>query len=272
MHLYASRRVPGPRSTARRSARFVLAATILALAASVTVACVPPGQGPTAPWPTPRGEVRISATQPVSGTFDGGLQRYYGIGDGSQDEDQPPMFVLADGATLRNIVIGAPAGDGVHCAGSCTLVNVWWEDVGEDAATFQGGDSATYTVDGGGARLASDKVFQHNGGGTLTVRNFQASNFGRLYRSCGNCTTQHRRTVVVQDVVLTAPGGGLVGINTNYGDTAALSGITIVGDANRRISICDRYIGNDTGDDPVRTGSGADGTYCRYDPAAITYR
>jgi hypothetical protein len=244
-------------------------ATIVALSVSLAVACVP---HPTSPWPTPRGDVRVTATRQVSGTFDGGLQRYYGIGDGSQDEDQDPMFVLADGATLRNVIVGAPAGDGVHCSGSCTVVNVWWEDVGEDAATFQGDDSATYTVDGGGARSAEDKVFQHNGGGTLTIRNFQVSDFGRLYRSCGNCSTQHRRTVVVQDVVVTAPGSGLVGINTNYGDTATLSGITIVGDGDRDISICDRYTGNDTGDDPVRTGSGNDGTFCRYDPAAINYR
>jgi hypothetical protein len=36
-------------------------------------------------------------------------------------------------------------------------------------------------------------VFQHNGGGTLTVRNFQVSDFGKLYRSCGNCKTQYKR-------------------------------------------------------------------------------
>jgi len=230
------------------------------------------GPGPTDPWPTPRGEVRITSTREVSGTFDGGLQRYSGIGDGGQGEDQDPMFRLADGATLRNVIIGAPAGDGVHCAGSCTLTNVWWEDVGEDAATFRGGASVNATVDGGGARSASDKVFQHNGGGTLTIRDFQVSDFGKLYRSCGNCGTQYRRTVVVRDVVVTAPGDALVGINENYGDTATLSGLTIVGDAGRDISICDRYIGNDSGDEPRRSGSGADGTFCRYDPAAITYR
>jgi hypothetical protein len=223
-------------------------------------------------WPSAQGLVRVSATTNVSGTFDGGLKRYFGIGDGGQSESQDPMFKLADGATLANVIIGAPAGDGVHCSGSCTLTNVWWEDVGEDAATFKGGTSARYTVDGGGAKSASDKVFQHNGGGTLTVRNFQVSDFGKLYRSCGNCKTQHKRTVVLQNITVTAPGKSLAGINTNFGDTARVSGITVVGDSKKKISICDRFTGNNTGAEPTKTGSGADGKNCLFTAADITYK
>ncbi|MCW6010106.1 pectate lyase [Micromonospora sp. CPCC 205371] len=224
-------------------------------------------------WPKPAGEKKVVATVPVPASgLDGGMKRYYGIGDGGQSESQDPMFKLADGAVLQNVIIGAPAGDGVHCAGSCTLKNVWWEDVGEDAATFKGGASARYTVDGGGARSASDKVFQHNGGGTLTIRNFQVENFGKLYRSCGNCSTQHKRTVVIQNVRVTAPGKALAGINTNYGDTATFSGVTIVGDSGRKVSICDRFTGNSSGAEPPKTGSGADGTHCRYSASDITYK
>jgi hypothetical protein len=229
------------------------------------------GTGPTAPWPSETGSVKVDATIAVSGSLDGGNKRYYGIGDGGQSESQDPMFKLADGATLSNVIIGAPAGDGVHCSGTCTLRNVWWLDVGEDAATFRGGSSATFLVDGGGARSASDKVFQHNGGGTLTIRNFQVSTFGKLYRSCGNCSTQYKRTVVIENVRLTAPGTAVVGINTNYGDTATLRGITIVGDSSKKIAICDRYTGNSSGDEPTKTGSGPDGTYCRYSSSDITY-
>jgi len=229
------------------------------------------GSSPTAPWPTETGSVKVDATIAVSGTLDGGNKRYYGIGDGGQSEDQDPMFNLASGATLANVIIGAPAGDGVHCAGTCTLRNVWWLDVGEDAATFRGGTSSVFLVDGGGARSASDKVFQHNGGGTLTIRNFQVSNFGKLYRSCGNCSTQYKRTVVIQNIRATAPGTSIAGINTNYGDTATFSGITIVGDSSKKIAICDRYTGNSSGDEPTKTGSGPDGTYCRYSTSDITY-
>lgn len=231
------------------------------------------GTSPTAAWPAETGSVKVTSTVavPASG-LDGGNKRYYGIGDGSQDESQDPMFELADGATLANVILGTPAGDGVHCQGSCTLRNVWWLDVGEDAATFRGGTSSSFVVDGGGARSADDKVFQHNGGGTLTIKNFQLEDFGKLYRSCGNCSTQYKRTVVVQNVRLTAPGKSVVGINTNYGDTATLSGVTIVGDSSKKISICDRFTGNDDGDEPTKTGSGADGTYCKYSSSDITYQ
>ncbi|TCB95636.1 pectate lyase [Micromonospora zingiberis] len=232
----------------------------------------PPTNPPSTSWPTPTGQSPVNGTIAVSGVFDGGMRRYCCIGDGSQEESQDPMFRLANGATLQNVIIGAPAGDGVHCAGSCTLRNVWWEDVGEDAATFRGTGSPTFLVDGGGARFASDKVFQHNGAGTLTVQNFQATNFGTFYRSCGNCSTQHRRSVVIRNVTLTRPGGTVVGINTNYGDTATLSGITIVNDPSRAMVICRKYTGNSTGAEPTQIGTGPDSTNCLYSSSSLIYR
>jgi hypothetical protein len=45
-----------------------------------------------------------------------------------------------------------------------------------------------------------------------------------------------------------------------------------VGDRSKKISICDRYTGNSTGAEPTKTGSGADGTYCRYSTSDITYK
>jgi hypothetical protein len=223
-------------------------------------------------WPTPTGQSAVDGTIPVSGVFDGGMRRYCCIGDGSQEESQDPMFRLAAGATLQNVIIGAPAGDGVHCEGACTLRNVWWEDVGEDAATFRGSGSPAFLVDGGGARSASDKVFQHNGAGTLTIQNFQATNFGTFYRSCGNCSTQNRRNVVIRNVTLTRPGNTVAGINTNYGDTARFTAVTIVNDASRAMVICRKYTGNDDGDEPVQVGTGADGTNCIYSPSDLIYR
>jgi hypothetical protein len=232
----------------------------------------PPNPPPATGWPTPTGQTAVNGTISVSGTFDGGMRRYCCIGDGSQEESQDPMFSLAAGATLQNVIIGAPAGDGVHCASSCTLRNVWWEDVGEDAATFRGTGSPTFLVDGGGARAASDKVFQHNGAGTLTIRNFQATNFGTFYRSCGNCSTQTRRNVVIQSVTLTRPGNTVAGINTNYGDTARFSAITIVNDSGRSMVICRKYTGNNSGDEPTQVGTGADGTNCIYSSSDLIYR
>ncbi|MEV5894325.1 pectate lyase [Nonomuraea fuscirosea] len=228
-----------------------------------------------AAWPTPSGQKAVGATINVSGTLDGGMVRHYGTGDlgsGGQDEGQDPIFKLADGAVLKNVILGSPAADGIHCSGTCTLQNVWWEDVGEDAATFKGTSSSqTMTIDGGGARSAGDKVFQHNGPGTMSIRNFEVSNFGKLYRSCGNCSTQHKRNVVISNVTITAPGKSLAGINTNYGDTARFSGVTIVGDSSRKIVVCEKYRGVTSGE-PSKIGSGADGVNCLYSSSDITYR
>src|SRR5690606_23571742 len=75
-------------------------------------------------WPSDTGSVHITQTRNVGTFFDGGMKRYYGIGDGSQDESQDPMFVVANGGTIQNVIIDAPAGDGIHCEGSCTIRNV----------------------------------------------------------------------------------------------------------------------------------------------------
>lgn len=213
--------------------------------------------------PPAAGEQVVTETIEVSGVFDGGNKRFVGGGDlggGGQNEGQDALFDLAPGATLRNVVLGSPAADGVHCAGSCTLTDVHWEDVGEDAATFRGA-GATVVIDGGSAAAASDKVFQDNrgAGGSVTIRNFEVSNFGKLYRSCGNCSTQAARTVNLENITATAPGGTLAGVNSNLGDRVTIDGVTLVGDG---ISLCDRFEGNDTGDEPTRIGSGPDGVSC----------
>ncbi|GAA3813534.1 pectate lyase [Cellulomonas soli] len=222
-------------------------------------------------WPTATGTKKVTATIKVTGTLDGKLVRYYGISDGSQDESQPPMFELADGATIKNVIIGTDAGDGIHCLGTCTIQNVWWEDVGEDAATQKGKISGqVMTIDGGGARSASDKVFQHNGPGTMVIKNFQASDIGKLYRSCGNCSTQYARTVKVQNVQITAPAKSLVGINPNLGDKATLTGVTIIGDTSKKVAICQEYKGVTSGE-PTLVSSGPS-TACGYTASAVLYK
>nr|WP_277751103.1 pectate lyase [Streptomyces hoynatensis] len=228
-----------------------------------------------ADWPEATDEVVVDETITVDGDFDGGNVRYVpgsGLGDGGQGEDQDPVFEVEEGGTLSNVLIGSPGADGVHCEGSCTLENVWWEDIGEDAATFRGDADSQFLVTGGAARNGEDKVFQHNGGGTLTVRNFAAEDFTTFYRSCGNCSTQYQRDAVLDGVELTVPASRVAGINENYGDTATLRNITLVGDEDREVTPCQRYIGNDEGDEPEESGSGPDGSHCRYAESDISYR
>ena len=52
----------------------------------------------------------------------------------------------------------------------------------------------------------------------------------------GNCSTQYKRGVVIENVAVTAPGKVLAGINTNYGDTARFAKITSSATARRTSS------------------------------------
>ncbi|MGW0336600.1 pectate lyase [Streptomyces sp. NPDC003011] len=247
----------------------------VALATDTPSAPGAPGTVRVLAAPEATGEEQVTETRQVSGTFDGANTRFTGagaLGGDGQEEGQDPIFELADGAVLKNVILGAPAADGVHCLGSCTLENVFWEDVGEDAATFLGeSEGATYVVNGGGATLAQDKVFQFNGAGTLTVRDFEVSDFGKLVRSCGNCGEQVQRDIVLENVTATAPGDELVGINSNFGDTARLSGITIVNDPDREIVPCQKFEGVTDGE-PEQLGSDADGVNCVFEESDLTYR
>lgn len=91
----------------------------------------------------------------------------------------------------------------------------------------------------------------------MSVSGFTVETFGKLYRACGNCDNMYERHVIISDV--TATDGDLIaGINSNYGDTATISGLT---DSNVE-EICEQFEGNDTGDEPTSIGTGADGTYC----------
>ncbi|MFJ5304824.1 pectate lyase [Streptomyces sp. NPDC088350] len=252
------------------------AATAFGLSLGMIMASGALSPASAATWPTASGSKAVTSPISVSGTKDYGMLRLYGSGDlgtGSQDENQGPILELAPGAVVKNVIIGSPGADGIHCLGSCTLQNVWWEDVGEDAATFLGSSSSNvYTVNGGGAKQASDKVFQFNGAGTLNVSHFAAQTFGTFVRSCGNCRTQYKRTINLNAIEATYKGNRIVGINTNYGDSATLKAITIVGDTGKKMIPCQKYTGNNTGKEPTTNGSGAEGTYCKYATSDITYK
>jgi len=230
-------------------------------------------------WPKPTGEQEVGHTIRVKGTFDGGMKRFYGVDElatNDQDEHQGAIFDLAPGSTLSNVILGDPAADGVHCQGVCTLNNVWWERVGEDAATFRGMDDGEISVvNGGGASGARDKVFQHNGGGTVHIKNFYVEQFGKLYRSCGNCKGgQVRRGVIVENVtaVVGPRSKTLVGVNANYGDSAEFRGVTRIYDkVGKMKTVCLRYEGNARGMPPreLKDMVGPDDKYCHYSDQTV---
>jgi pectate lyase C len=106
-----------------------------------------------------------------------------GMGDGSQNEGQKAIFRLENGATLKNVKIGAPGCDGVHTYGNATLDKVEWIDVGEDAMTMKAKGNVTLT--NCIAKKAADKTIQINADGNLTLNNFQVDTFGKVCRTNG---------------------------------------------------------------------------------------
>lgn len=120
----------------------------------------------------------------------------------------------------------------------------------EDAFSIKVQDASETThIKGGGARSAEDKVVQHNGGGTVIIEDFTVSDFGKLYRSCGNCKSMPARHVQVIGGSATN-GKVLVGINTNKGDTASIEGITTSGVEDR----CLAFEGTTPGNEPKQLG------------------
>ncbi|KAI4920850.1 hypothetical protein J4E85_008965 [Alternaria conjuncta] len=179
--------------------------------------------------PTRSGSI-VSLPQPstITGNVNFGNKEFDRGRPCNSDEDtgsDSAVFILQNGASISNVIIGANALEGVHCLGSCTLTNVWFRDVCEDAISILGSGNAL--IQGGGAAQASDKVIQHNGAGTVTIKNYTIVNAGKLYRSCGDCTDNSKkspRKVIVENVRAFGLTSDLIGINSNFGDTASISG------------------------------------------------
>ncbi|KAL4986076.1 pectin lyase fold/virulence factor [Aspergillus falconensis] len=161
----------------------------------------------------------------VSGdTFDGGLKTYgRGVDCSGQSEggNSNAVFIVKDGGTLKNVIIGSDQIEGVHCEGSCTIENVWWEAVCEDANFLKTGDSPFNVI----------------GGGIVTVSDFTVYDFGKLYRSCGNCDS------------------------INYGDTATIDSATCAMDVK---TICVKHEGTDNDDEEPEEINNGPNDYCIY--------
>ncbi|KAL3115196.1 hypothetical protein niasHT_016407 [Heterodera trifolii] len=172
------------------------------------------------------------------------------LGSGDQSEGQKALIRAEKGAMIKNLIIGQNGADGIHCYDGCTLQNVWWEKVGEDVGTFRSSSGCTeynFLVTGGGVKNAKDKVFQMNGGGTLTVKDFV------------------KRKFVVDNVKVIGLKTLLCGINQNYGDVATIKNVQISGSKSKKV--CAEFEGNDKQKEPPMlrsfdVGSKGDGKNC----------
>ncbi|KAG4084553.1 hypothetical protein H8356DRAFT_966148 [Neocallimastix lanati (nom. inval.)] len=203
----------------------------------------------------------IKAGQVYDGLAINGVWTSYGRGVTGQGDcknveggSKDAVFRLESGATLKNVIIGADSIEHVHCIGDgCTVENVWWNDVCEDALSLKGSTNknAKFYLIGGGARDGSDKIVQHNSAGTVYIKGFYCSNSGKLYRACGNCKSgyQNTRHVVIENVTATNVGV-LAGINNNYGDTATFINVNANGG-----NVCYTFTANNNGKEPNRNGA-----------------
>ncbi|KAK9420766.1 putative Pectate lyase [Seiridium unicorne] len=163
--------------------------------------------------------------------------------------DADAVFLLRSGATLKDVSIGKNQQEGVHCDGPCTLEFVWFEDDCEEAITIKNDKAGQETwIIGGSAYHASGKIVQHNGCGTVNIIKFYAEDYGKVYRSCGNCSSQCKWNVYVEGTTA-YDGGEVVGINSNYGDTATLNNVYT--DAAHPYQM---YTGCSNGCEPVKSG------------------
>lgn len=213
--------------------------------------------------PASSGTSVLDAVQTIAagGSFDGGMVMFdrgascTGQAEGGESD---AVFRIENGGSLSNVIIGPNQIEGVHCLGACTLTNVWWSAVCEDAFTVkEQAAGETTKIVGGGAFGASDKVMQHNGGGTISISDFYVSDFGKLYRACGNCKTSAERHVIM-DGVTALTGDLLAGINYNFGDTATITN-TVATDVD---TICQTFTGVESGSEPTKYGDGTPDEYC----------
>lgn len=261
-------------SSSIASSRSVVSSVASSSKSASSASTNPPVSGyyPGCEKPEPTETVQLTQTRIVeAGEVFDGMNKRYNLNGGSQSEGQPPVFDVREGGVVRNVIIGSLAADGIHCKGNCTLDHVWWEDIGEDAATAMGPAGTVMNITCGAAFNGSDKTFQFNGRGELHISKFYAQGAGKLARTCGDCTNNGGpRKIVINDVI-TRDVSTIVGINTNFGDTATIRNLTLTNSGTSKTKICQVYKG-------VVKGSGSssalgvefDTANCDVRPADVT--
>lgn len=95
----------------------------------------------------------------------------------------------------------------------------------------------------------------------VQIKDFEVDDFGKLYRSCGNCKNNKGPRKVVIDGVRASGGSVMAGMNANYGDVATISNTC----GAKTTKMCQRYEGCDKakGDcESKKLGEGFDGKTC----------
>jgi hypothetical protein len=190
---------------------------------------------PNITWQNGSGSRNLGSGMTVT-NHDGGMQVHNGSLENCANGDQSstePLITVQNGGSVRNVVMGNNIGDGIHCLGSCTIENVWFPYVCDDAITILG--SGTVTIRNSGFKNARDKTIQHNGSATVTLQNIYVETAGKLYRSCGEgCESSASRRATI-DGVYAIGVDQIAGVSSN--DTVTLRNIC----SHRTFSMCSIY-------------------------------
>lgn len=84
--------------------------------------------------------------------------------------------------------------------------------------------------------------------GIVKIDSYCVQDFGKLYRSCGNCGNQVKREVQISNVIA-RNGKLLAGVNSNYEDVATID--TKSNSYTSVTSVCDTFQGNNKGQEPT---------------------
>ena len=210
-------------------------------------------------WPTASGSVTISGTMSVT-NYDGQMRTVQGNLDNCSNAGQSStnaIFEVADGGSVSNVIFGTSIGDGIHCLGTCTIENVWFPYICDDAITMLGGSGKTMTVRNAGFKGARDKVVQHNGNGSTVIldehlRRDRGQAVPVLRRGLGCGSASAVRTVNATNIYAIGVGQ-VIGVSSN--DKATLKNIC----AYRTPQVCHVYQPGSDADAPVGANSVGEG-------------
>ncbi|MDC8830270.1 pectate lyase [Alteromonas gilva] len=204
-----------------------------------------------------------------------------GLSCNGDSESQSPVLTLHN-SSVRNVRIAANGGaDGIHCtAGNCTMADVTWEDICEDAATNKS-EGGTMTIAGGSAYNSNggyggnpDKIFQHNSKNSTTIISGGFTAYGqngKLWRSCGNCSNNGGpRNALIYDVTISGSIGSVAGVNSNFGDKATIRNLRIQGYSPGSPKVCEEYLGVQSGQSSTKWGEFWNSAYCDVSPADVS--
>ncbi|MGN0921564.1 MAG: RICIN domain-containing protein [Cellvibrio sp.] len=204
-----------------------------------------------------------------------------GLSCNADSESQPAVLTLRN-SSIRNVKLSANGGsDGIHCnSGNCTLADVTWNDICEDAATNKT-EGGTMTIVGGSAYNSTggvggnpDKIFQHNSKNSWTIVSggFTATGHnGKIWRSCGNCTNNGGpRKLLAYDVKINGTIDSIAGVNRNYGDLAIIRNLKIKNWGSVNTKICEEFNGVQKGSSSSKHGEYWNTTNCQVSRSDVT--